>query len=172
MPRKFASFRSIGTQGTFHLVASFWISALLSICHITNVNAMIPAVSASILSTKIEVGARHTPAAYCRSGYDCRKPAPTVQHHARNDPYDGQHDNGWYEQPVHSEPHIVTECEEGYEIVEVHPLPTPYHYDPYRRDPCGVRCWYRRLTSGYCGHGCEYYLYRIGKTRPTCRRRY
>ncbi|MDX2265953.1 MAG: hypothetical protein NW215_13410 [Hyphomicrobiales bacterium] len=25
---------------------------------------------------------------------------------------------------------------------------------------CGAGCWYRRLKDGYCGHGCDYYLYR------------
>lgn len=25
---------------------------------------------------------------------------------------------------------------------------------------CGSLCWYRRLKSGYCGHGCDYYQYR------------
>lgn len=145
MPRKFLSFRSIGAQGAFPLVASFWISVLLSICHITDVNAMIPTVPKLNQTIKTGTPLRTMPAAY---------------------------KNGWYAEPIRDKSHFVAECEEGYEIVEVHPVPEPYYYDPRRQYPCGVRCWYHRLTSGYCGRGCEYYLYRLGKTRPTCRRRY
>ena len=29
---------------------------------------------------------------------------------------------------------------------------------------CGIRCWYWRLRHGYCGPGCEYYGYRLGRS--------
>lgn len=172
MPREFTSFRSIGTQGAFHLAASFWISVLLSICHITDVNAMIPAVPKLNQSIKIEAGPRHMHAGYCEDGYACGEQEPPVQYHARNDTYDDRYDKGWYARPERNRAHTVTECEEGYEIVEVYPVPEPYHSEPYRNERCGVRCWYRRLTSGYCGRGCEYYLYRLHKSRWACRSRY
>jgi hypothetical protein len=28
-------------------------------------------------------------------------------------------------------------------------------------EPCGVRCWYKRLRAGYCGRGCDYYRFRM-----------
>jgi len=171
MPRKFVSFRSISAS-SIHLFASFWISVLLSICHITDVSAMIPATPAAILSTKIDIGARHVPVGYCQDGYECPDQEPPAQYHSRVDRYDEDYDNGWYARPDPREPHIVTECDDDYEVVEVLPVPEPYYYDPYRHSPCGVRCWYKRLTSGYCGRGCEYYLYRIGKPRRTCHSRH
>jgi hypothetical protein len=170
MPRKFVSFRSIGAAGKFHLAASFWISALLSICHITDVSAMVPAAPSSIYSASTEIGGRLTPAGYCREGYECggRDAPPSPQYHARGSEYEEHYDKGWYARPERHERHVETECEEEYEVVEVLPIPEPYHYDPHRGYSCGVRCWYKRLTSGYCGRGCEYYLYRIGRSRGGC----
>ncbi len=34
-------------------------------------------------------------------------------------------------------------------------------YEEELKDWCGVRCWFRRLRSGYCGRGCDYYLFRL-----------
>jgi|GEM_PF-4172570 len=35
-----------------------------------------------------------------------------------------------------------------------------YEESSYRND-CGVFCWYKRVRSGYCGHGCENYRERV-----------
>lgn len=172
MPRKFVSFRSIGPSGTSHLAAGFWITVLLSICHITDVNATMPGVQPAPLTAKTDGGARFMPVRYCEDGYECGDRDPAPQYHARGDGYDDHYDKGWYTRPDRYESDAETECEDGYEIVEVRPRPEAYDYDPYYGYTCGVRCWYKRLTSGYCGRGCEYYLYRLGKTRTACRSRH
>jgi hypothetical protein len=159
MPGKIASFRSIRAKGLFHVAAGFWFSLLLSICHITDVSAMIPATADAILSAKAQTGARYSPARYCEEGYECGERVIVEE----EVPYD----KGWYTRPERRDHYVETECEKDYEIVEV-PDPEPYFHDPYRGYGCGVRCWYKRLTSGYCGRGCEYYLYRIGRSRHAC----
>jgi hypothetical protein len=170
MPGKIASFRSIRAQGIFHVVAGFWFSVLLSICHITDVSAMIPATPDAILSAKTENGARYSPVRYCEEGYECGEHERATEYHEpeiREE--DSHYDKGWYTRPERRDRYVETECEGDYEIVEVLPVPEPYDYDPYRGYGCGVRCWYKRLTSGYCGRGCEYYLYRTGRSRHGCR---
>lgn len=165
MPGRTASFKSRGSA-IFQVAAGFWFSVLLSICHITDVSAMTPAAPNAILSAKAQNGAVLTPAGYCGDGYECgEERVEKRREHVIVEEEIHEH-KGWYARP---ERYVETECEKNYEIVEVLPEPEPYHYDPYRGYACGVRCWYKRLTSGYCGRGCEYYLYRIGRSRPSCR---
>jgi hypothetical protein len=162
MPGKIASFRSIRAKAIFHVAGGFWFSALLSICHITDVSAMIPAAPDAILSAKAQSGARYSPVRYCEEGYECGEREVREEIH---------YDKGWYTQPERRDHYVETDCERDYEIIEV-PVPEPYFYDPYREYTCGVRCWYKRLTSGYCGRGCEYYLYRTGRSRHACNSRH
>lgn len=170
MPGKTASFRSIRARAIFHVAAGFWFSVLLSICHITDVSAMIPAAPDAILSAKAQNGVLFSPARYCEEGYECGEPERGTEYRERIIVDEDVHyERGWYTRPEPRERYIETECEKDYEVVEVLPVPEPYYYDPYRGYTCGVRCWYKRLTSGYCGRGCEYYLYRTGRSRPTCR---
>lgn len=159
MPGKIASFRSIRAKGLFPVAAGFWFSLLLSICHITDVSAMIPAAPEAIAAAEAQNGARYSPVGYCEEGYECGEQVIVEE--------DVPYDKGWYARPERREHYVETECEKNYEVVEV-PVPEPYSYDPYRDFRCGVRCWYKRLTSGYCGRGCEYYLYRIGRSRHAC----
>lgn len=168
MPRNSISFRSISPARHCHLAAGFWISVLLSICHITDVSAMVPVAPASILSNSTDIGPRHMQAGYCEGDYDCEAPGKSAQYHAPGGEYDQHYDKGWYAKPDRTERHVTTDCVEEYEVVEVLPIPEPYDYNPHSDYRCGVRCWYRRLTSGYCGRGCEYYLYRVGKSRQNC----
>lgn len=172
MPGKIASFRSIRAKNVFHVAAGFWFSVLLSICHITDVSAMIPASPGAILSAKAQHGALHSPARYCGDGYECGEHERGEEYRVRDSRDEAHYERGWYTRPDRRDHYAEIECEEDYEIVEVLPAPEPYYYDPYRGYTCGVRCWYKRLTSGYCGRGCEYYLYRLGKSRHACRSRH
>jgi len=36
-----------------------------------------------------------------------------------------------------------------------------YDESSYRANDCGVFCWYKRVRTGYCGHGCENYRERV-----------
>lgn len=78
-------------------------------------------------------------------------------------------------QPRHYEPaadETLPPCEEkqyaayGVQRYEPQPYVSPEPQGPIYHDVkewCGIGCWYRRLTSGYCGRGCDYYLYRLNK---------
>lgn len=70
----------------------------------------------------------------------------------------------YYEQ---ARPETLPPCEEkryaAYAFQPHEPPPHKPYYEEELKGPCGVRCWYRRLSSGYCGRGCDYYLYRLNK---------
>jgi hypothetical protein len=95
-------------------------------------------------------------AAYCDRG----RPCPDDEPEARPS------------RPYKVGPPVEVPCDEA-------PLPRAY---TYRADPpqgyverrayeeedvvrdersCGIRCWYRRIREGYCGRGCDYYLFRL-----------
>lgn len=76
-----------------------------------------------------------------------------------------------YYQPAASE--TLPPCDEkqyaayGFQQYAPKPYEAPEPHGPYVTETvkewCGVGCWYRRLTSGFCGRGCDYYLYRLNK---------
>ena len=39
----------------------------------------------------------------------------------------------------------------------VREIAVPRHSEETYEEPCGIRCWYKRLRAGYCGRGCDYY---------------
>ena len=60
--------------------------------------------------------------------------------------------------------HAKPDCVEERPIVRtrivqetVAPERSPETYE----EPCGIRCWYKRLRAGYCGRGCDYYRFRM-----------
>jgi len=71
------------------------------------------------------------------------------------------------EPPVYEERTIIQrapDCVEDRVAVRTHvvhettaPLRSPETFD----EPCGIRCWYKRLRAGYCGRGCDYYRFRM-----------
>jgi hypothetical protein len=78
--------------------------------------------------------------------------------------------------PRHYEPaaqETLPPCDEkqyaaySFQRFEPKPYEAPEPYHPYDAETvkewCGIGCWYRRLTSGYCGRGCDYYFYRLNK---------
>ena len=41
----------------------------------------------------------------------------------------------------------------------------PRNPDDVYEEPCGIKCWYKRLRRGYCGRGCDYYRFRMNEFR-------
>lgn len=113
-------------------------------------------------------------AGYCPDGsYGCssheRSPAPSRDAYASH----LAPPQGAYE--AH-EPPPLPPCQATRSVSHVPPFDRPIARDLhpdrlrahrlYDEDSCGVRCWYRRLTTGYCGRGCDYYIYRAHR-HPT-----
>jgi hypothetical protein len=61
---------------------------------------------------------------------------------------------------VHAKPDCV---EERYaaRAYPVHETAVTYRSAETYEEPCGIRCWYKRLRAGYCGRGCDYYRFRM-----------
>ena len=65
--------------------------------------------------------------------------------------------------------HAKPDCVEEPHAVHTYAVHEPAVRDPILRDrpaetyeePCGIRCWYKRLRAGYCGRGCDYYRFRM-----------
>lgn len=165
-------FRRIPLSLAAQCAAGFWLSLLLSFAHITEVRAWtgFGAIDESISASRANSGSFLLPVGHCtHGGRGC-----------------SEHDTAtYYEQPAYDtytvpprshheteETVIVEECDEGYTLdpaYENPPAPEPYYYETEHSYLCGVRCWYKRLTSGYCGRGCEYYRFRTGWKRKGCR---
>ncbi len=178
MARHSKIFTQIPARGSAHLAAAFWISVLLSICHITEAGAMSGARLAYIAEAGLSAPAiRLTPIQV--AGRPCGREWSDCEEDGRR-AYHGRAAQAAYRAPRPARydrrhPPEAIICEEGFvydPAFDALPAPEPYHYDPDRRYECGVRCWYKRLTTGYCGRGCDYYRFRTGKKRLACRPAY
>ena len=92
-----------------------------------------------------------------------RAPVSRSVHTRRRDP---EPDLPLYEERIVEERVVaqpVPDCVEERVAVRTHVVQettVPLRTETYD-EPCGVRCWYKRLRAGYCGRGCDYYRFRM-----------
>lgn len=68
------------------------------------------------------------------------------------------------EQPYYLPEAADDDCVEDRHAARAFPVrtpPPPRFGNSVYEEPCGIRCWYRRLREGYCGRGCDYYRFRM-----------
>lgn len=140
-----------------------WRSVLITLCaaaiQTTGANALTVAAPVAGLETAM---ADAGPAVLQRAAYcDRGRPCPDDEPEPRPS------------RPYKVGPPVEVPCDEA-------PLPRAYTYraDPPQgyverrayeeetvvreeEDYCGIRCWYRRIRHGYCGRGCDYYMFRL-----------
>lgn len=145
----------------FHALRRHWRLVVLTLCAAAIQAAGANALTATAPVAGLEAAAAEAgpaalqSAAYCERG----RPCPDDEPEARPS------------RPYTVGPPVEVPCDEA-------PLPRVYTYraDPpqgyverraYEEDVaqderyCGIRCWYRRIREGYCGRGCDYYLFRL-----------
>lgn len=110
--------------------------------------------------------------AYEPSPYATR-PAPTRRWEPEPAPYR-------YEERavIHAKPDCVEERYAAHTYAVREPA-VPRRSEETYEEPCGIKCWYKRLRAGYCGRGCDYYRFRMtqfpegklggGRVRVACR---
>ncbi|WP_088347426.1 MULTISPECIES: hypothetical protein [Rhodomicrobium] len=139
-----------------------WLAAIAAIALLAAARAdAMPGASAAI-------GLHREAGLTLARGGPCPDGRPCAEGRYEEAPYEvpRHYPQGWKGDPPPYPPEAENsdDCVEDPYAARAYPIrtpPAPYPGDPMLEEPCGVRCWWRRLRAGYCGRGCDYYRYRM-----------